>query len=576
MDNFDFNKILYVKPSLTVSQRKIHNVIGIDTETTVRGKCFMLCTSLGDVFTIDDVPRCFFSRKYRNANFVVWNLRFDSGSILQCLPRRKLVELWKTTRTSHNGFDFLYIPHKMLRISRGKNAVTFWDIKDFYGMSLDDAAKQFLSDKKIEIETKKFTVKYIQKNFDKIKEYCIHDAVLTKKLADKLFVYIKKFKIEPSNLYSIASVGFELFKRKSKMIDVYRFWRNNRDLLYYACQAYRGGKFEITARGTFDGYEYDINSAYPYEISRLVDISKAQVVRSKKYEKDAMYGFLKVRIFNKEAVPSPVGIKHKTFTFYPCGVFSAYITKSEYEYFVSKNVQVDILDGYFLYIDRIEYPYKSVIDFLYEMKEKYRHTDRMIYKLAKLFMNSFYGKMVQLTKSHRGFYIAGPGWNPIYGAVITANVRCFVSDIQHRLGKNCLAVHTDSVLTTVELPHDLVGKQLGKFSLEKKGRGLIVYSGIYEIEDKNAMRCFHVDGNFSWRKYLQEFGKSEKILLREHRVKTWIEAVAEKNFTDINVFKDIPKWLYLNREQKRIWLEKTNCEKLLTTLEYSIPHFIYE
>ena len=132
------------------------------------------------------------------------------------------------------------------------------------------------------------------------------------------------------------------------------------------------------------------------------------------------------------------------------------------------------------------------------------------------------------------------------------------------------------MITTRPLPAHYVGEDLGKFSLEHKGRGICILSGIYQIGDKTATRCYSVKGNFSWIEYLKLFGNRSKIPLREHRVVSWIEAVFRERFKDINVFKDIPKFLDLNNERKRIWLNKTNAEKLLSGLEYSIPHWVWE
>jgi hypothetical protein len=39
-------------------------VIGIDTEADVKGRCFLISTSLGDSFSIEEFPDCLFNRKY--------------------------------------------------------------------------------------------------------------------------------------------------------------------------------------------------------------------------------------------------------------------------------------------------------------------------------------------------------------------------------------------------------------------------------------------------------------------------------------------------------------------------------
>ena len=169
MDNFDFDKIVYRRPFYTSGKRYIKEVIGLDSETLTSGRPFLFCTSLGDSFTSADVPGIFFGRKYRGKNLVCYNLKFDSGSLLYNLPLENLDELREKTFTIYDGYHYTYIPHKLLRIRKGKNAVSFWDIFGFYKTSLDKAAKKHLGVGKTDIETKRFTLAYIKSNLDKIK-----------------------------------------------------------------------------------------------------------------------------------------------------------------------------------------------------------------------------------------------------------------------------------------------------------------------------------------------------------------------------------------------------------------------
>jgi len=139
-------------------------VLGLDTESYQDGRCFMIATSLGDVFPLDMFPTCFFTRKYRGKVFVAYNLKYDEGSLLQVLPNKNLKELWETGKTVWQGYTFRSIPRKMLKVSRGRNSITIYDLANFFQISLDQAAHLFLNKSKLEMDTNLFTPQYVVEN----------------------------------------------------------------------------------------------------------------------------------------------------------------------------------------------------------------------------------------------------------------------------------------------------------------------------------------------------------------------------------------------------------------------------
>jgi hypothetical protein len=576
VDKFDFDKIVYRKPFLRFGSRYIRDVIGLDSETLLSGKPFLFCTSLGDSFTLDDIPLIFFSRKYRGKNLVVYNLKFDSGSLLYKLPLKTLNELREKTEVEFEGYHYTYIPHKLLRIRKGKNAVSFWDILGFFKMSLDRASHKYLNDTKKHIETKKFHIDYVRKNLEHIKEYCIYDSQLTRRLALYLLEKLHVIKLYPNTLYSTASISFQYFKQNSRIVTSWDLWENNREVLRYACNSYYGGKVEITSRGTFKGYEYDINSAYAAEISNLINIKDCKVIRSHKYVKEAAYAFYRVYINDLEGISHSIVVKVKNMNIYPVGSFYAYITKPELEYLQTNNVDVKIIDAYHLLVGSIEYPYRETVNKLQRIKEEYKNKDIFVSEIAKLCNNSFYGKMCQLIEDYEGYLNAGVGWNPVYAATITANVRLKVAEIQNIFKGECLSVHTDAVITTRELPKKYLGDGLGAMLLKRQGNGIMIMSGMYKLAEKNAYRGFKMPSSFDWFDKLSDMGDSSKTELTFNEAKSWITAVVQKKIDEINRFSDNIKTLDLNSESKRLWLRKTNAHLLLTELERSLPKVYIE
>lgn len=574
----DFDKIFYREPRF-FPQKPLDNIVGFDSEAYRDGTPFMFCTSDAESIRPKELFDVIFSPKYEGSNFVTWNLKYESGAILKLIPRKQLKELQSTHKTtfsfSNRKFKIKYVPHKCLifrEIKFAGRVTKFWDISPFYGRTkLDTAAKLYLNAQKDDVDPNLFTTQYVDDNFKTIEQYCIQDATLTKSLAD---LWIKKFSttgVPVTSLYSEASISFAYFSQHTEIVTPYEFWENNRTLLRYAFESYEGGKFEITQRGSFNGYEYDISSAYPNEIANLIDIRNADVIYSRTYCYEAVYGFLRVRVsFHDPEVRLPCGI-FKKLRIYPTGTYFLTITKQEYDYITTRlpSVNIDIISAAWIIVDRRTYPYREIVNELYDLKSKYKKIDPLRSKNYKIIMNGFYGKLAQCLENETGNYTAGQGWNPIYASVITANTRIAVTRLQNYLGPNCLAVHTDSIMSTVPIPESCIGTGLGTFEFVESGPIVLVACGIYEINGQCALKGFRKN---SITKILAENPDKIKITLKTLHVESWLQAMAQNHdISSINLFSNIPKILKLNCDTKRIWPDDMTSTDFLTSRQKSSP-----
>ena len=548
----NINDIRYRCPS-HLRKTKIHESIqpiGLDTEAYTDGECFMIATSEGDVFKPYEFPKCMFNRKYRQKSFVCYNLKYDAGAFIRYLPVEHIEELRATGSCDSLGFIYKVIANKCLTIRKGKNAIHIYDMYNFYHMSLDQAAQIYLGEKKHEVQTEKFTREYTSKEWNRIAGYCINDAKLCQQLSDILVRRFEKYGVYPKKLYSVAYISYQYFRQNCLYVTVKRYWQKEREVLSYAIKSYNGGKFEVTEKGIGYYYEYDINSAYPFEIRNLIDISWARVVKTSKYRKGAVYGFLKCIIKIPFECSSPCAIKRGTVNTYPVGEIEKYITKAEYEYLINQGCDIKIIDAYWLHIDNKQYPYRKEIDRLYRLKQGFKseHKD-LDYHTIKIFLNSLYGKFIQLINKGE-YYAAGSSWNPIYGAVITANCRIRMSNMQ-QLHNGIVAVHTDSIISKARLPiEDRQG--IGQYSFTEKGKGVILGSGIYQIGEKVRFRGFPL--KISLLDLVQQ-GKKTLSVSSKHAY-TWREVVFRGWESDmINRFVDLSKSIDINFDQKRFWLD---------------------
>jgi len=576
MKYFIFDNIKYSRPRNNNYGRPITEIIGLDSETLISGRPFLFCTSRGDAFTLRDIPHIFFARKYRGVHFGVYNLKFDSGSILYSLPSQVLQTLRVEGKADYRGYTYSYIPHKRLRISKGKNGVTFWNIAQFFNMSLDNAAKKYLGESKLSIATKKFTWPYIRKHRAKIVKYCIRDAVLVSKLYAYMLDGLDALNIVPTALYSTASLSYQYFRRNCKIVDVWDIWKTRRGCLKLACESYSGGKFEVYKRGIFEGVSYDINSAYPYEISKLYALDKCKIVFSKEYHSSAEYGYIRVFIDNSKGYYLPCSVKYGLLNVYPAGQYYTTITKTELEYLYELNIPVVILSAFWIYTKDSVRPYDKIIADLYSMKLRYKDRDARLYRLAKIMQNSFYGKMAQLIPRADGSILAGSCWNPVHASVVTANVRIKICRICNDNHGKILAVHTDSVVSTRPLSGISLGTGLGDWDKISDGRGVIVSCGIYQIQDHIASRGFMLEPGRDLFYYLRKMGRASTVSIKQLSVKSWVECNIRKRPSLTNRFIYERKILDVNAEKKRLWSGLTNGRKLLSSLENSAPKILIQ
>lgn len=605
--------------------KPISGMIGLDTEAYTSGEPFLCMLSTGEEVPLSDPWKWFFrevpagklskkelkslaeSSGYLNRHYCTYNLKYDSGAVLYRLPDELKYRLWKygSVSVKESGKSFLieYIPHKLLAFYHQKFFIKIWDIAQYFKMSLAEASETYLHEKgKLDIGTKEFSVSYVDKNLAEIRNYCLKDAQTCAKLGNYLISKLKEFGIKTVSLYSAASLSYEYFSSRCSIVTIKRLWDYYRDVVRYAIEAYKGGKFECTARGFFrEAWQYDIVSAYPFEIQNLLNITCVRVVDSKDYIPEADYAFLRVRICNENpAVYIPCAVKNSSgVDIYPVGKFYTTITKQEYDYLKELNIDVKILSGFWLIAAIKTYPYRAIIKKLFAIKALYKGKDAFLYEVSKKMMNSFYGKTLQMipeiildtdnvdrkgvpTGAEKTIYRAGRAFNPIYGAIITANTRIKITRIQNILKNRCLAVHTDSALTLEKLPPAMVSGEIGGFELQTSGVGVLVACGQYQIvsggkdKPKSAYKGFKPFADEDWLSMLEKHGKKKSFEQDVLHVEGWFEAVSKGHYDRINVFQREKKIIDLNADTKRIWTEETNAKKLLSGIEQSFPQTVID
>ena len=578
------------------------------------GKPFLFCASTADgswqrAWTASDVIRMLEELTNKNADVFVFNLTYETGAIFRAMriPSREIDavresqgEEWVPVKDG--VWEVKVYPGKAFRIRRrgSHKTLTLWDAHNFFPGSLERVAREFLGETKLAQDVSLYTKKYVEGNWDTIVEYCLHDAQLTAMLMDRLLAEIERVTgVRPQSHYSPATWAADVFRAMGWVDNVSAFWREGpggEEVLRYALGAYSGGKFEMRTKGRVpEAYQYDISSAYPAVIADLINLRWATVVDSSLYHPEADYGFLYCLIEidpNKAGdLPHPVGVwggfgekmrlyseRGKGVMYYPVGVWEAIITKDEYEYLTNAGADVQIMRGFWIYAGTRHRLYENRVKLLYDIKETAK--DEWTRHVIKIILNGLYGKFVQMLHSRDGTVEPGMLWHPIYGAIITARVRCWVSEVQRKYGEHILAVHTDSVISDIPLP--IESSKLGGWRFKGKGEYIGIRCGIYQIGEKVACQGFQPtikEGGelkrATWKEILQRVPPdSAEIMLEQEEAISWKIGAVTANPQAINVFARSQKLLSLNQDIKRFAPSGITAGKLLHERVRTEPHVV--
>jgi len=550
---------------------KNHLIHAIDTET-YKGYARLITNDLGDSLlsdSIDDYLGFLTKSCFKTAHSFAYNLRYDAQAILKYLPNDLLKELWTTSKTKYKDYKIKYVPKKVLSITLHKNRYAFYDIAQFFNMSLAEASKKYLQKVKnpefvdpVLLNTSK---QYWKQNQEKIIRYCIIDSQLTQQLGQFLQSMLQKaLNINPQNYVSVASLSKQYFRKKCVIPHIQKI---SRKVLMGAFNAYKGGRFEVLEKGNVGKCTLlDIKSAYSYEISKLIDVTKGDWLFTRKMNEEAYYGFYNIKLWVKWAHMLPIPFKRPIGVYcYPAGSWGTWITKQEllaYDPFI----EYEIISGYEYYPKKIIYPFKEEILRCFNEKEKYDKSD-FRYDLVKKIPNSLYGTFYEKHKTNKKWY-TGKMFNPVYASIITANTRIKVFKKAIELKNPTVAFATDSIIVKGRTPNTLKGC-IGDWEKEAYGDTIILKSGIYKIRNKVKTR-----GMSKKTKVDTPYGKYDSIFdyiqdkptlviypiklvrpvsLGESLIKTKILSPR-----DINVWRDFPYRVNINIDFKRYF--KTSFE----------------
>ena len=564
-----------------VANSPLRTIYGLDTETH-NGNIFLIADSDGrfeDKITPDLCLKFLFSKKFQGSWNFFYYLTFDAEVILKLLGEN--LNSYKKTGSlnfQYKDYKLDYIPNKRLTIRRGHHSSVFFDIAQFYHESLADAyqhnigplPEEYLLMKK---QRKEFSLRCYNRNKNKIRKYCIDDCHNTKRLAEH---WIKLFH-NAFSFYPVRWISSGYLAEKvliNNHIDIPKFDSVSYKINDFAFRSYFGGRFEILKRGFIGtGYLYDINSAYPFALTKIPDITKGNWFRSKSIHKDAKLGFFRILADIpdcKHIPPFPFRTNH--ILVFPAGKFETYCTLDEL-LACDDSSYYKILDSYQFIPNVEEYPFRDFIEKIYQTRLALKSKNDPLHLPIKIILNAMYGKTGQTVKGKIGSL-----FHPVIFASITGKTRAQLYEFMRKMDieKQLVSFATDSICTIKKL--DIDSAELGKFSFVQSADDVfILQNGINRFNGKWKQRGLGKLGS----KEIENFKNYERdgklfAKFKINRSGRLRSSILQDSIHKIGKFKVIEREINLNADRKRFWLGsiKSIDDRIMNeSVSLSLNHF---
>lgn len=567
----DLGKIATKKQHRNSNAAPRRTVVAVDTEAD-DGDIFLLADSSGNKLeypdiTFENVAR--FLMKYEEKWVFFFNLGYDADCILKLLPEEilKQYRFRKELRFEYKGYFIHYIYRKKLTISKGKHSVSCYDIAQYYdNKSLESAYTEYIKKPldSVYLATKEqrrdFTLRYFMRHKKQIRKYCIQDCILTKELTDNwLDTFYRVFEFYPRNWISSGYLAEKVLIYNG--IEIPFFHDIPYEVQELAWGAFYGGRFELIQRGFIgECYLYDINSAYPYALTTMPDLTQGRWISSNRINPKAALGFFHIRadIDNSVKVaPFPFRTKGNRII-YPVGEFEPDVTLEELKAVDGDpRIRYKILESYqFIPNKNCRYPFKKFIEDLYYKRLKLKEEDNPLERAIKIVLNSIYGKMAQRVNNRIGNI-----FSPVIASYITGFTRAqlyrFMRD--NNLERDVVAFATDSIATRRKIPN-LNSKKLGEMKLDKEATDVIFLSnGFYLFNGKWKRRGIGFDREKKVEIEHQgtQVDKDGQLYIKVKTTRTTHikSGILYNRLQSVGKIEEYEKKINLNSDKKRFWLD---------------------
>lgn len=453
--------------------------------------------------------------KYPHALHVGYAFKYDANMIIYGLSERNIIKLWRFGRVKFSMCDkyswlIRWVPGKMFTVSRhpkltkrntrAKVSVTIYDYSSFFGQAFLPTAEQILredlstDDRDVIAHGKQARGKQDWSDMPEIEHYWNREIILIQRVFEKFRDVMHRAGFSLSQWYGPgalanyinASRGIRQHLGAVQITSGYM----PREVHEASKHAFSGGRFELFKAGRIQGpiYAIDINSAYPYALTKIPSLHPdcgewRHVVKPDRVTRFGVY-----RVKFKATGLAPIEYRPMPFFWrdnrgmisYPGMVHGWYWSP---EAALALNIPgAEILEGWEWDSDETEFPWEFLSD-MYDTRMRLGKKN-LLSMPFKLGPNSLYGKYAQTVgwdqkkrlppKSHA---LPVAGW-------VTSYCRAMLFNVVAQDPENVIAVETDSVYTTTD-PHTLnipIGDGLGEWGYDVYDELAYMQSGMYHYK----------------------------------------------------------------------------------------------
>lgn len=405
---------------------------------------------------------------------------------------------------AHNGgkFDFHFLIDKLrtfkpMLVINGrivKTEIGNSELRDSYSI----VPVPLSAYNKEKIDYWKFEKDVRKKYMNEIKHYLYLDC---KYLYELVYAFVNKFGAKITTAQAALSECKRIMGISNQEIT------STKSLYDELKPFYFGGRVAALKRGRFqiNTYTYDINSAYPYAMTMNHPIGRIyKVLTPRTRNKINPTAFYFAKINSDGSLP----LRTNGSLTYPKGKHDFFVGGRELLSCIASNCILEKIHYTIEFKDTINFT--KYVNTYYEMKNKAERgsTD---YIFSKLMLNSLYGKFATNPNNYFDYILIEPQfisaalhvdgyefhsmignlalmyrpidekqhkyYNIATAASITSTVRSIlISTMQYieLQGGTVFYCDTDSIITDIQLPSNIVGEQLGQWKLESENKDLII------------------------------------------------------------------------------------------------------
>jgi len=570
-----------LKPTKQVPLSK--DIYGFDIETYDKNRKFLVASIVGDntvklLESKEAIVKELSLKKYKGSFIAATNLAFDfMGSFYKTDALKNFRVLW---RDSSMLVAKTYVDKQALTHSRKGKPITFIDTGNYAFFSVETWG-DILGLNKFEKPTFLGKVPKTKKEWNIMINYNVRDSLISKKALELLY---KGFiEIGASPKITVASTALSLWRNKYQTKD---YFRHSEIVLEEQYNAYYGGRVEAISRGLLnDAYFYDVNSLYPHVMAKNVFPDPNSLRINHYNELDYIYnyeGISDVTIFCPYMDYPLLPYRFDSKLLFPTGTFRGWHTHIELREALKLGYVIKKVHKC-MYYNETERPFADYVKDVYGLRMRYKAENNPLEVVAKLLLNSLYGKFgfkkwmkteewlpmpedletfgnyafeiigdyVKLIKGR----VKAPNYCiPIWSIYTTAYGRLHLHNLIIQSGAHYY--DTDSILTTKKM---ITGNKLGELKLEMKvDNAIIVRPKFYmlhgEFKDKYKVKGV---GCAVGSDVFNKLVSGEKVLYNKF---TKFREALRRGLTP-NELIETSKQLSLE-DTKRLWPKKFDVTKL--------------